>query len=189
MNPSPSTTDRLGTLTRTADGWQLQYLRRLPKPPATVWRAFVEPELVDQWFPFSIEGEFVTGSPLRFVAKHHEADPFDGEVLAVDEPHRLEFTWGPDVLRFTLEPVDSGTELTLTVALSEHGKAARDGAGWHECLEHLAKVEATAPDEVEIETWAQIHPAYVERFGPEASTIGPPQSYLDAQQDATEDAT
>ncbi len=185
MNPSPSTADRLGTLTETADGWQLQYVRRLPKPPATVWRAFVEPELVDQWFPFSIVGEMVVGSRLEFRAKDFEAEPFDGEVIAVDAPHRLEFTWGPDVLRFVLDETQTGTELTLTVLLSELGRAARDGAGWHECLEHLARVESTAPDAVEIEDWGKIHPAYVERFGPGASVIGPPQEYLDAHPDAS----
>ncbi len=102
MNPSPSTIDRLGTLEETADGWQLQYVRRLPKPPATVWRAFVEPELVAQWFPFSIVGELVVGSRCSS-GKDFESEPFDGEVIEVDEPHRLEFTWGPDVLRFAFD--------------------------------------------------------------------------------------
>ncbi len=185
MSPSPSTTDRLGTLVETPDGWQLRYVRQLPKPPATVWRAFVEPELVDQWFPFSIVGDFVVGSRLRFEAKDFEAEPFDGEVIDVAEPNRLEFSWGPDVLRFALDEIATGTELTLTVLLSEHGRGARDGAGWHECLEHLARVEATDPADVAVETWAQIHPAYVERFGPEASAIGPPQEYLDAHPDAS----
>jgi uncharacterized protein YndB with AHSA1/START domain len=185
MDPSPSTIDRLGTLAETGDGWQLQYVRRLAKPPATVWRAFVEPDLVAQWFPFSIVGELVVGSRLQFESKDYESEPFDGEVLEADQPHRLVFTWGPDVLRFALDEIETGTELTLTVLLSEHGRAARDGAGWHECLDHLTRVEATDPNDVAIETWAQIHPAYVERFGPEASTIGPPQAYLDTHPDAS----
>ena len=180
MNPSPSTKDRLGTLEETADGWQLTYVRQMAKPPPTVWRAFVEPALIDQWFPFSIIGEFVVGEQLEFAPKDFEGDSFNGEVLEVDAPRRLTFTWGEDVLHFALDEIDTGTELTLTVSLSEHGKAARDGAGWHECLSHLAKVEAPDPESVTIDTWAQVHPFYVEAFGPMASTIGPPQEYLDA---------
>ena len=70
----------------------------------------------------------------------------------------------------------------MTVGFTEQGKAARDGAGWHECLDNLVKLLASDPERVEADTWATIHPAYVERFGPAASTIGPPQEYLDAQQ-------
>ena len=90
------------------------------------------------------------------------------------------FTWGEDVLHFSLDAIETGTELTLMVELSEHGKAARDGAGWHECLSHLEQVEAADPDAAAIETWAQTHPVYVEAFGPEASTIGPPEGHPDA---------
>ena len=32
-------------------------------------------------------------------------------------------------------------------------------------------------------TWADVHPLYVERSGPDGSAIGPPQEYLDAHQE------
>ena len=41
------------------------------------------------------------------------------------------------MLRFELEPDGSGSVLTLTVTFPEYGKAARDAAGWHVCLEQL----------------------------------------------------
>jgi hypothetical protein len=57
--------------------------------------------------------------------------------------------------------------------LSEVGKAARDAARWHVCLDNLERylddAPAGSPDE-----WKPINADYVERFGPEASTIGPP---------------
>lgn len=84
-------------------------------------------------------------------------------------------TWYQDTLRFDLEPDGDGTLLTLTVAFDEIGRAARDAAGWHECLDLLASQLAGQPPEFEHgERWAEVHPRYVERFGPEASTIGPP---------------
>jgi uncharacterized protein YndB with AHSA1/START domain len=36
-----------------------------------------------------------------------------GEVLEVQEPTRLAFTWGNETLRFELTPIDGGTLLAL----------------------------------------------------------------------------
>jgi uncharacterized protein YndB with AHSA1/START domain len=179
--------DRLGVLEETDAGWQLRFVRQLGQPPATVWRAFVEPQVVATWFPSSIVGDLVAGAPLTFEIKDFKAEPFGGTVLEVAEPHLLAFTWGADVLRFELAEINGGTELTMTVQLSEYGRAARDGAGWHECLDNLAENSLDSGGTVEAETWATIHPTYVERFGPDAATIGPPQEYDDAQK--TRDST
>ena len=173
-------TDRYGTLNETAEGWELHFERHLDRPPAVAWQAFVDPELLAVWFPTSIEGNLVEGETLRFVIKAMEADPFEGVVIEVDEPHRLAFMWGPDLLRFELEPSGAGTRLTLHVLVEARGKAARDGAGWHECLDQL--VEALAEGEVPTPaTWSEVHPTYVQRFGPEAATIGPPEGHPAAQ--------
>ncbi|HET6964522.1 MAG TPA: SRPBCC domain-containing protein [Acidimicrobiales bacterium] len=47
--------------------------------------------------------------------------------------------------------------------------------------EHLAAWFPTSIDgsdraREQMSRWVEVHPRYVERFGPEASTIGPPQS-------------
>ena len=73
----------------------------------------------------------------------------------------------------------------MTVLLGELGKAARDGAGWHECLDRLVALHAPRPDATPAATWSDVNPIYVERFGPEASTIGPPQEYYDARKSDT----
>jgi uncharacterized protein YndB with AHSA1/START domain len=182
--PSGSRADRLGTLEETAAGWELRFVRRLAKPPAVVWRAFVDPELVARWFPTTIVGDLAAGAALRFDFTDVVADPFVGEVLEADEPRHLVFTWGGDVLRFDFAEATTGTELTMTVILDELGKAARDAAGWHECLDRLERSQSDAPDTAADRTWEQLHAAYVERFGPAASTLGPPQEFLDAQRDA-----
>lgn len=59
-----------------------------------------------------------------------------GEILEVDPPRRLEFTWGDDRLTFELEPRDDGSacRLAFSVVLDGADKAARDSAGWEECL-------------------------------------------------------
>jgi uncharacterized protein YndB with AHSA1/START domain len=162
-----------GILERAGDRWRLRFERRLSHPPDKVWRALTEPEQLRAWFPDQIVvREWRAGSPLEFVSGFGD---FDGEVIAVNPPHLLEFRWGTDILRFQVEPVGDGSLLTLTDTIDEIGKAARDGAGWHECLDRLEHALAgTTPEWAPGERYQAVHDRYVERFGPEAATIGPP---------------
>ena len=57
------------------------------------------------------------------------------------------------------------------------GKAARDAAGWHECLGRLVGDLDGTPPPAWGETWRQVHPVYVTGLGPDASTIGPPPGW------------
>ena len=63
--------------------------------------------------------------------------------------------------------------LTLINRFDEIGKAARDAAGWHACLDVLEASLAGASIDA-VRRWGAVHPGYVARFGPAASTIGPP---------------
>jgi activator of Hsp90 ATPase-like protein len=148
-----------GTLEEAPDGRpRLRFTRRLPHPPAKVWRAITEPEHLAAWFPDA---------------------GVEPEVLAADAPRALDLRWGTDRLRFELRPDGGGTELTLLDTLDAVGKAARDGAGWHVCLEDLAhhlggtRAEGSGPDR-----WRAVHPDYVAALGPAAATIGPPAGAL-----------
>ena len=170
--------DELGTLEREGQLCVLRYRRVLRQPPETVWRALTEDAHLAGWFPTTIEGERSAGAPLRFSFREDEAPPMDGAMLAVDAPSLLELRWGDDVLRFELSPEGSGTVLTLTVTFPEYAKAARDGAGWHVCLEQLAYV--AGGEELPFtpsDRWRVVHPDYVARLGPEASALGPPEEW------------
>ena len=98
-------------------------------------------------------------------------------MLTCDPPRVLEFEWGEDTLRFQLTRSGPGTELTFTDTLGVLGKAARDGTGWHVCLDRLScALEGTEVAwEEENAHWREVNAGYVERFGPEASAIGPPR--------------
>ncbi len=91
------------------------------------------------WFPADIEGERAAGAALRFLFRNGEAPDGDGEMLVYDPPSVLEFRWDDEQLRFELEPQPdgAGTVLTFVNTFDELGKAARDAAGWHVCLEFL----------------------------------------------------
>jgi uncharacterized protein YndB with AHSA1/START domain len=166
-----------GTLAQVEGRWELRFVRRLPHPPEKVWRALTEPGHLAAWFPADMEGDRAAGARLRFVFRNGEGPAADGEMLAYDPPSLLEYRWGDEILRFRLEADGHGCVLTLVDVFDEVGKAARDAAGWHSCLDvldhHLAGDRAPWPPE---RRWAEVHPGYVERFGPEAATLGPPGS-------------
>ncbi|HWF53263.1 MAG TPA: SRPBCC domain-containing protein [Solirubrobacteraceae bacterium] len=177
-----SRTAELGVLDRSAPDPRLRYERRLQHAPELVWRALTEDEHLDAWFPTTIEGERATGAPLRFAFPAElSVPPMEGRVLTFDPPRLLEFVWGPDTLRFELHADGRATRLVFTVTLEAIGKAARDGAGWHVCLENLVlDLNGEAHRAGQDGRWRQVHPAYVAGFGPDAATDGPPQEWEDA---------
>jgi hypothetical protein len=96
-------------------------------------------------------------------------------MVVFEPPAVLELIWGDETLRFTLEPVDGGCVLTFLNTFDELGKAARDAAGWHTCLDLLGyELDGEPAPWTPPERWAEVHARYVEAFGAEAAAIGPP---------------
>jgi len=166
---------RWATLTSAGGRWQLTFERQLPASAETVWSSLTEPDQVAAWFPCDIEGDRVAGAPLRFVFRHDEGPEFDGTMVTCDPPKALSFTWKFDLLSFDLLPHDAGCSLIFSVAFDEIGRATRDAAGWHVCLDTLENLLAgTSTEATPRQQWDAVHAGYVERFGDAASTIGPP---------------
>lgn len=163
-----------GQLEQRDGRWQLRFVRRFSEAPQKVWEAITAPEHLQAWFPDRIVvSEWKPGAALQFLT---DFGNFDGEVITVERPRLLEFRWGTDVLRFEIGSDSQGTTLTLIDRIDQLGKAARDAAGWdvhlQKLVDHLSGGKATVPSE----RWREVHPRYVERFGPDASTIGPPET-------------
>lgn len=167
-----------GQLVRTGERYQLRFVRHLAHPPDKVWRALTEAEHLEAWFPTTIEGERRAGAALRFAFRDNDAPPIEGTMLSYDPPRLLELRWGNDeTLRFELAPEADGTRtlLTFSTTFAELGKAARDAAGWHVCLDALAaNLDGRTLDGQPRERWNAVHQSYVDQLGPEAATIGPP---------------
>lgn len=137
--------------------------RRLADPPEVVWAALTERERLRSWFPCDVivSGEaWVRGAEISFP---FPADVIDlvmtGEVLEVEEPSLLAFTWGEETLRFELVPDGDGTLLALTDELPASA-AARNAAGWDSCLDRLAGVEPASG------TWRNRFDTYAASFEP-----------------------
>ena len=162
-----------GQLEHAGDRTRLRFTRSLNHAPDKVWRTLTEQEHLGAWFPDgSPVGDFVEGATLKF------GPDFTGKVITAEPPRILEFMWGDDSLRFELRPDGRGTLLTFTDTFDDYGKAARDGAGWHACVENLAHVlDGTEPPADGAAHWREIYAEYQQRFGPEASTHGVPQGH------------
>ena len=164
-----------GTLAQAGPRWRLRFTRELDHPVPRVWQAVTEPGHLEAWFPQRITGDWVVGTPLTFSDPQGDGPEFGGEVLACEPPSLLEFRWGPDVIRLEIAARGEGEGCTLTLldTFDELGKAARDAAGWHVCLDALAR--QLAGSGTSGDGWEALNGVYRQRLGPEASTIGPPQ--------------
>jgi uncharacterized protein YndB with AHSA1/START domain len=163
------------TLLTEHDRPSVRLERQLPDPPAVVWRALTERKQLRSWFPSDVVvdgGEWVAGARITFTFPPEVIDmTLTGEVLEVDEPHLLVFTWGEETLRFELSPRDSGTGLVLIDELPA-AAAARNGAGWEDCLDRLEGIEP-APDAWR-SRFQELSAAFAPVLGPQE---GPPPGY------------
>jgi uncharacterized protein YndB with AHSA1/START domain len=149
--------------------------RHLPDPPAVVWQALTEREQLRSWFPcdVAVSGErWEPGAAITFAFPPEIIDiTLAGQVLEVDEPNLLAFTWGEETLRFELSPEDGGTRLVLIDTLPPDA-AARNAAGWDACLDQLAGLAADAG------AWKPRFDAYAAEFEPVIGPqSGPPAGY------------
>src|SRR5215472_9958149 len=180
-DPNQPDAGGLGVLERGRDEVTLRFTRRLPHPAAKVWRALTESGHLTAWFPTTVEGDLTPGATLRYNFREMNLPGFDGRVLAVDPPRLLEFVWGDERLRFELTPDGQHTVLDFSACFTEIGRAARDAAGWHTCLDLLGYDLAGEPVPwPQDDRWRIVHAEYVRAFGPEAATIGPPVEWEDA---------
>jgi uncharacterized protein YndB with AHSA1/START domain len=104
----------------------IRIVRDYPYPPALVWRAVTDPELIPLWTATGAGGRPegfapVPGTRFRFVAKPKPGwnGTVNCEVLAASEPCLLRYTWTDDggsdvtVVTYRLENHAGGTRFTF----------------------------------------------------------------------------
>ena len=120
-------------------------------------------------------GRWEVGAEISFPFPPDVIDmTLTGEVLQVDEPEILAFTWGEETLRFELAAQDGGTRLVLIDELPA-GAAARNAAGWDVCLDRLVGLDPAA------DAWQPRFEVYSAAFAPALGPQeGPPPEYKGA---------
>ena len=135
--PGPAT----GALVRKeGEAWTLVLERIFGHPPEKVWRALTEPAHLREWAPFDADGSLSrTGAAVKLTTV---ATPkpqfFEPRIAVADPPQLLEFNWGSQTLRWTLERFGSGTRLVLWHNI-ERRFISMGAAGWHICFDVLER--------------------------------------------------
>jgi uncharacterized protein YndB with AHSA1/START domain len=179
--------DKYATLEEVGGRPTLRFERVLAHPPERVWRALTDTDEMFAWHPSPATFEPRAGGRVFWHPEGHIEGMPDSEVTDWDPPRLLAYTWStletsnPDHLRWELRPHDDGCVLTLTHSFDDRLKAARDGAGWHVCLDSLAVALAGAPEPPGSDPdapgpWTGLNVEYQDRFGISPEEATPPPS-------------
>jgi uncharacterized protein YndB with AHSA1/START domain len=170
-SPGPASGARIN---KEADKWTLVLVRDLKHPPAKVWTAITDPEHLKQWAPFDADRSLgsvgtakltTVGAPQPMVS--------DTQIKRADAPKVLEYSWGKQDLRWELEPISTGTRLTLWHNIDKNF-IAMGAAGWHICFDVMDRLIAgepigrmVGPATMQFEGWQRLHVEYAKQFGVE----------------------
>jgi len=163
------------------DRWTLVFVRELRHPPELVWKALTEPSQLKEWAPFDADRDLGrTGDATLTMEGEGGPEPMTASVRQARPPALLEYTWGTDLLRWELEPIPTGTRLTLRHTLEDRSWASKVVAGWHICLDVAEGFLDGRPigrivgDEARRYGWERLHDLYAKRLGLESSGEAPP---------------
>ena len=169
---------------KDGEQWTLVLVRDLAHPPSKVWQALTEPEHLQAWAPFDADRKLDTvgtaqlstvGAPKQLVS--------ETQVKRADAPKLLEFNWGGQDIRWELEPLGvGGTRLTLWHNI-DRKFIAMGAAGWHICLDVLARSLAGQPlgrivgaDAMKFDGWQRLLAEYAQQFGVETPNWPAPKT-------------
>ena len=165
---------------KDGDTWTLILVRDLRHPPAKVWQALTDPAQLSEWAPFDADRNLATVGPVKLSTVGAPTPQVSAStVKRADAPRVLEYGWGGNDLRWELEPLGSGTRLTLWHNID--GRFISWGAaGWHICFDVLDHLLGGTPigrivggDAIKFGGWQRLNAEYAEQFGIEAPSWPP----------------
>ena len=156
---------------REGERWTLVLVRELRHPPAKVWQAITDPDHLREWAPFDADKSLGKAGSTVQLSTFGTPQVSETTVKRADPPKLLEYSWGGGDLRWELEPVGSGTRLTLWHNIDRRF-VSWGAAGWHICLDVLDRLLAGAPigrivgpEALKFGGWKQLHAEYAGQFG------------------------
>jgi uncharacterized protein YndB with AHSA1/START domain len=157
---------------KDGDAWTLILVRDLRHAPAKVWQALTDPAHLREWAPFDADKSLSTVGPVKLTTVGAPS-PMVSEtrVKRAEAAKLLEFAWGGNELRWTLEPRGTGTRLTLWHNIDRR-YISWGAAGWHICFDVLERFLAgepigriVGPDAMKFEGWQRLNTEYAKQFG------------------------
>jgi uncharacterized protein YndB with AHSA1/START domain len=164
---------------KEGEKWTLILVRDLRHPAKDVWEALTDPAQLHEWAPFDADRSLgavgmvkltTVGTPKPLVS--------DSQVTCVEPSRLLEFRWGDNAMRWELEPLDTGTRLTLWHAI-DRNYVSMGAAGWQICFDVLDHLLAGTPlgrivaGEAMKFGWPRLNAEYAKQFGVETPTSAP----------------
>jgi uncharacterized protein YndB with AHSA1/START domain len=165
------------------ENWTLILVRELRHSPEKVWEALTDPAHLREWAPFDADINLGTVGNAVKLTTVGAATPFvtETKVTRADVPRALEYKWGGNDMRWELEPVGTGTRLTLWTSINRRF-IAMGAAGWHVCfdvLDHLLAGQPigrnVGPEGMKLPGFQRLHKEYAQMFGI-GTTNTPPEA-------------
>ena len=156
---------------KDGDRWTLVVVRELRHSPEKVWKALTDPASLREWAPFDADTSLATVGPVKLsTVGTPTPNVSETQVTRADAPNVLEYRWGNNDLRWTLEPHGEGTRLTLWHNI-DRGFIAMGAAGWHICLDVLDRLigeepigRIVGPEAMKFD-WPRLNDEYRKQFG------------------------
>ena len=153
---------------KDGEKWTLILIRELRHSPEKVWEALTDPAHLREWAPFIVDASLASVGKVNLTWVGNPK-PQETTVTRADAPEVLEYS----DIRWELEPLGSGTRLTLWHNIDRRF-IAWGAAGWHISFDVLERLLAGEPigrtagvDAMKFDGWRRLVAEYARQFGVE----------------------
>ena len=153
--------------------WAFVLVRELRHPPEKVWQALTNPAQLREWAPFDASGSLaVAGATVQLTTVGAPTLlTTETKVSRAEAPKLLVYDWGGGEVRWELEPLGSGTRLSLWASIDRRF-ISMGAAGWHICLDVLDHLLQGDPlgrmvgmEVLKFDGWQRLNAEYATQFG------------------------
>jgi uncharacterized protein YndB with AHSA1/START domain len=156
---------------KDGEKWTLILVRELRHAPEKVWQALIDPAQLREWAPFQADGSLGAAGTTVKLTWVGTGNVSETTVTRAEAPRVLEY----HDIRWELEPLGSGTRLTLWHSIDRRF-IAWGAAGWHISFDVLDRLLGGTPlgriagaDAMKFKGWQRLVAEYKEQFDAETS--------------------